>query len=111
MTPVDNASVSRFVVPNKVDVPPVVYLYNSTSTANASLVLILRCVTNAHNPEGILVMFGTPESVANVAINCLVAEATATVTDCSAPLIALGDNSLYVGVPNAESVLFDKFIY
>ena len=110
MTPVDNASVSRFVVPNRVDIPPVVYLYNSTSTDNASLVSILMCVTNENNPEGIFVTFGTPESVANVAINCLVAVATVTVTVCSAPLTALGDSSLYVGVPNAESVLFDKFM-
>ena len=55
-------------------------------------------------------MFGTPESVANVAINCLVADGTVTVTDCSALLIALGDNSLYVGVPNAVSVLLDRFM-
>ena len=39
-------------------------------------------------------MFGTPESVANVVINCLTPDATDTVTDCSAPLTALGDNSL-----------------
>ena len=35
MTPVDIVSVSIFVVPNRVDVPPVVYLYNSTSTAKS----------------------------------------------------------------------------
>ena len=65
---------------------------------------------NENNPEGIFVTFGTPESVAKVAINCIVAEGTATVTDCSAPLTALGDNSLYVGVPNAVSVLLDRFM-
>jgi len=68
------------------------------------------CVMNENNPEGILVVFGTPESVANVAINCLVADGTDTVTDCSAPLIALGDSSLYVVDPNAEFVFCDKFM-
>jgi hypothetical protein len=57
-------SVSRFVVPNKVDVPPVVYLYNSTSTATFALVSKEKCVTKAQRPEGIFVEFGTPLSVA-----------------------------------------------
>ena len=64
ITPLLIDSVSMFVVPNKVDTPPIVYLYNSTSTATFLFVLIEKCVTKAQRPEGIFVIFGTPLSVA-----------------------------------------------
>jgi hypothetical protein len=110
ITPLLIASVSRFVVPNKVDTPPTVYLYNSTSTAKVPFEAIERWVTKAHNPDGILVMLGTPESVANVAIRVLVLPATLIVVVCSVPPLALGDHCLYVGVPNAVFVLAERFI-
>lgn len=98
---------SRFVVPNKVDTPPTVYLYNSTSTATSPFDAIERCVIKAHKPDGILVILGTPESVANVAIKVLVLPATEIVTVCSAPPVAFPDHCLYVGVPKAVSVFTD----
>ena len=52
-------------------------------------------------------MLGTPESVANVAINVLVFTDTLTVTVCSAPPVAFPDHCLYVGVPNALFVFTD----
>ena len=55
-------------------------------------------------------MLGTPESVANVAINVLVLTDALIVTVCSAPPLALGDHCLYVGVPNALFVLAERFI-
>jgi hypothetical protein len=64
MTPVFILSVSRFVVPNRVETPPVVYLYNSTSATTFAFVFIERCNTHAHKPEGKFVTPGTPESVA-----------------------------------------------
>ena len=55
-------------------------------------------------------MLGTPESVANVAINVLVLTDALTVTVCSAPPVAFPDHCLYVGVPNALFVLAERFI-
>jgi len=94
ITPLDIGSVSIFVVPNKVDTPPTVYLYNSTSTAKFPFEAISKWVTQAHKPEGMLVMFGTPLSVANVAINVLVLPATDKVTVCWVPPLAFGDHCL-----------------
>lgn len=54
-----------------------------------------------------LVILGTPESVANVAIRVLVLPETLIVVVCSVPPLALGDHCLYVGVPNAELVFAD----
>ena len=54
-----------------------------------------------------IVKFGTPVSVANVAINVLVFTATFVTTVCSAPTTAVGDHCLYVGVPKAEFVFID----
>lgn len=85
---------SRFVVPKRVDVPPTVYLYNSTSTAKFPFESIEKWLTQAQSPEGMLVMPGTPESVANVAISVLVLPATERVTVCSEPPLALGDHCL-----------------
>lgn len=64
MTPVLIASVSKFVTPKRVDVPPVVYLYSSISTATFTFALMAKWVTQAQFPEGRFVAFGTPESVA-----------------------------------------------
>ena len=100
-------SVSRFVVPNSVETPPVVYLYNSTSTDKFPLPFIEKCVTQAHNPDGILIMLGVPESVAYVAISVLVLPVTDNVTVCSVPPVPFGDHCLYVGVPNAVFVFAD----
>ncbi len=55
-------------------------------------------------------MLGTPESVANVAIRVLVLPATLIVVVCSVPPLAFPDHCLYVGVPNAVSVLAERFI-
>ena len=94
-------------MPNKVETAPVVYLYNSTSTARLPPPTIEKCVTQPQRPEGKFVVFGTPLSVAKVANNVLVLPAIVAVTVCSAALVAVGDHSLYVGVPKAVSVLFD----
>ena len=107
MTFVDIDSVSRFVVPKRVETPPVVYLYNSMSTAKLTFVSIEKCVTQAQLPAGILAILGTPESVAKVAINVLVFTATFVTTVCSAPTTAVGDHCLYVGLPKAVSVFKD----
>jgi hypothetical protein len=40
-------------------------------TATSAFVSIEKCVTQAQFPAGILVKFGTPESVAKVAISVL----------------------------------------
>jgi hypothetical protein len=77
------------------------------STATFLFVSIEKCVTQAQFPGGICVIFGTPESVAKVAINVLVFGATFLTTVCSAPTTAVGDHCLYVGVPNAVSVFND----
>ena len=98
---------STLVVPNKVDTPPTVYLYNSTSTAKFPFESIAKWFTQAHRPEGILIMFGTPLSVANVAIKVLVLPATDKVTVCSVPPLPFGDHCLYVGVPKALFVFAD----
>jgi len=100
-------SVSRLVIPNWVETPPVVYLNNLTSTAKFPLPFIEKCVTHAQFPEGMLVKFGTPESVAKVAIFVKVEPATDKVTVCSAPPVPIGDHCLYVGVPKAELVFKD----
>ena len=107
ITPLDNDSVSRFVVPKRVETPPVVYLYNSTSTATSLFESISKCVTQAQLPAGMLVRLGTPESVAKVAINVLVFTATFVTTVCSAPTTAVGDHCLYVGLPKAVFVFKD----
>jgi len=99
--------VSIFVVPRSVETPPVVYLYNSTSTATALFVSIEKCVTQAQRPAGIFVIFGTPLSVAKVAINVLVFTATFVTTVCSALPVPIGDHCLYVGVPKALLVFND----
>ena len=77
------------------------------STATFLFVSIEKCVTQAQLPAGMLVILGTPESVAKVAINVLVFGATFVTTVCSAPTTAVGDHCLYVGVPNAVSVFND----
>ena len=77
------------------------------STATVAFVLIEKCVTQAQFPAGILVKFGTPESVAKVAINVLVVADKVVTTVCSAPPVAVGDHCLYVGVPKAVLVFTD----
>jgi hypothetical protein len=77
------------------------------STATILSVSIEKCVTHAQFPAGMLVMFGTPESVAKVAINVLVSATTFLTTVCCAPPVAVGDHSLYVGVPKALFVCTD----
>ena len=102
-------SVSRFVVPNSVETPPVVYLYNSISTARLPLPFCEKCVTQAQLPEGKLVVLGTPESVAKEAIAVLALPVTVNVTVCSVPPVPVGDHCLRVGVPNAVFVFADWF--
>ena len=77
------------------------------STAKFLFVSIEKCVTQAQLPAGIFVRFGTPLSVANVAINVLVFTATFVTTVCCAPTTAVGDHCLYVGVPKAVFVFSD----
>jgi hypothetical protein len=77
------------------------------STATFLFVSIEKCVTQAQLPAGMLVILGTPESVAKVAINVLVSAATFVTTVCSAPTTAVGDHCLYVGLPKAVSVFKD----
>jgi len=100
-------SVSRLVIPNCVETPPVVYLYNLTSTARFPFPFIDKCVTQAQFPEGMLVILGTPESVAKVAILVKVEPGTLVTTVCSAVPVPIGDHCLYVGVPKALFVFTD----
>jgi len=100
-------SVSRLVVPNKVETPPVVYLYSSISTAKFPLPLIAKCVTHAQLPAGIFVKLGTPLSVAYVANKVLVEPVTVFVTVCSPVIVPIGDHCLYVGEPKAVFVFSD----
>jgi hypothetical protein len=71
-----------------------VYLYNSTSTATFLFVSIEKCVTKAQRPASIFVVFGTPLSVAKVAINVLVSATTFVTTVCSALPVAVDENCL-----------------
>jgi hypothetical protein len=107
ITPLPGVSVSKFVVPSSVEAPPVVYLYNSISTAKVPLEFISKCVVQAHNPAGMFVTPGTPLSVANVANSVLVLPAILVVIVCSAPPVAVGLHCLYVGVPKALFVFTD----
>lgn len=66
-----------------------------------------KCVTQAQLPEGRLIALGTPESVANVANKVLEPDAIDVLIVCSAAPEGIGDHSLYVGVPKAESVFTD----
>jgi hypothetical protein len=74
-----------------------------------SLAFIEKCKTHDQRPEGILVIFGTFESVAYVAKRVLVLPATLVVTVCSTVPVPIGDHCLYVGLPNAVSVFNDWF--
>ena len=79
------------------------------STATVTFVSIEKCVTHAQFPAGILVILGTPLSVAYVAIRVLVlAVSVLTTVVCPVP-VAVGDHCLYVGEPKAELVLTDWF--
>jgi hypothetical protein len=94
MTFVVIAAESMLVVPRRVETPPVVYLYNSTSTFIVSLAFIEKCATQAQRPEGILIMLGTPESVAKVANKVLVFPAMLVVSVTSPVIVAFGDHCL-----------------
>lgn len=74
-----------------------------------SFELIEKCVTHDQRPEGMLVIPGTLESVAYVAIKVLVLPGTLVTTVCSAPPVPTGDHCLYVGVPIALLVFNDSF--
>lgn len=88
-------SVSKLVVPNKVTFPPLAsHLYSSTSTARVPFESIEKCVTHAQFPDGKLVLLGSPESVAYVAINVLVFPEMLSVTVCWAPPVPIGDHCL-----------------
>ena len=99
-----------FVVPNNVETPPIVYLYKRTSTSHVELALDKKCNVQAQLPACNVVTPGTPLSVAKVATVPLAEAANVIDAVCCAALVAIGLHSLYVGVPNALSVLLDKFM-
>ena len=77
------------------------------STATVTFVLIEKCVTHAQFPAGILVILGTPLSVANVAIRVLVLALSVLTTVVCPVTVAVGDHCLYVGEPKAVFVFSD----
>jgi hypothetical protein len=77
------------------------------STATVAFVLIEKCVTHAQFPAGILVILGTPLSVANVAIRVLVLALSVLTTVVCPVTVPVGDHCLYVGVPKAVFVFSD----
>ena len=64
------------------------------STAKFTLVFIEKCVTHAQFPAGILVILGTPLSVAYVAIRVLVLALSVLTTVVCPVTVAVGDHSL-----------------
>ena len=79
------------------------------STANVTFVLIEKCVTHAQFPAGILVILGTPLSVAYVAIRVLVLALSVLTTVVCPVTVDVGDHCLYVGEPKAVFVFSDSF--
>ena len=77
------------------------------STATVAFVLIEKCVTHAQFPAGILVILGTPLSVAYVAIRVLVLALSVLTTVVCPVTVAVGDHCLYVGEPKAVFVFSD----
>jgi len=65
---------------------------------------------NDQLPAGNDVTPGTPLSVANVVIAPDAPDPNVRVVVCCAAPVALGESCLYVGEPNAELVLLDRFI-
>ena len=92
---------------SKVEVPPVVYLYNATSIFQLLFTLAMKCIVNPQIPAGIEVKFGTPLSVAKLAIVPLAPLANVIAVVCVAAAVESGLSCFLVGVPNAVFVLVD----
>ena len=98
------------VVNNNVGVPPIEYLYTSAKMsifdAFESEHVIFKL--KLHTPPGINVVLGEPESVAKLSqLFALVFPFVVTTKLCCADVVAVADNSLYVGLPKAVLVLLD----
>ena len=92
---------------SKVEVPPTVYLYNSTSIFQLLLTDAMKCIVNPQIPAGIEVKFGTPLSVAYEAIVPVTPLARVMAVVCVAAPVEISDNCFLVGEPNALLVSVD----
>jgi len=101
---------TSLLVASKVEVPPVVYLYNSTIQFQTLLASAKKCVVKPQIPAGIEVRFGTPLSVAKLKIVPLAPFPKVILVVCVAAPVGVGLNCFLVGVPKALLVSVDEFI-